>query len=451
MSNQQTSEALLDGLRGLHPNLIDLSLGRIIDLLSKLNDPHKRLPPVIHVAGTNGKGSVTAFLVAILEAAGLRVHAYTSPHLVDFHERISVPEDSGRTMPISEPDLIDVLSRVAAANAEAPMTFFEITTAAAFLAFAERPADVVILEVGLGGRMDATNVIDAPAVTVITQIAMDHADKLGNTLCEIASEKAGILRRDRPAIIGPQATEANNEITVRADDVGARVTRWGVDFDAYLQAGRLVYQQDEALLDLPVPGLRGRHQIINAGIAIAAARAFGDETDRGASIDEVAISRGLQAVRWPARMMPLNDGRLSQRVSPDDEIWLDGGHNPAAGQAIAQTLADLEERSAKPTFLVCGVMAHKEVYGFLEPFEGIVREVVTVPVTGGLGASLDPEELADVCEAVGISARPAVDIEQAIDTIVGLSAGPRRILICGSLYLAGNVLAYERKTKMARN
>ncbi|MEO0730218.1 MAG: folylpolyglutamate synthase/dihydrofolate synthase family protein [Pseudomonadota bacterium] len=444
-------DELLDTLRGLHPNLIDLSLGRIEALLLKLGNPHQSLPPVIHVAGTNGKGSVTAFLVAILEAAGLRVHAYTSPHLVRFNERIAVPDDEGHTAPISDAALIDILTRVRDANADAPMTFFELTTAAAFLAFAEQPADAVVLEVGLGGRLDATNLVADPAVTVITQIAMDHADKLGGTLAEIASEKAGILKRGRPAIVGPQSTDARDEIFVRADDVGAPLSSWGVDFDAYPQGGRLVFQQDEALLDLPLPALRGRHQIINAGIAIAAVRGFARETGRDAKFSDDVIAAGLQKVVWPARMMPLAGGVLSKRVSPDDELWLDGGHNPAAGQAIAQALADLEDRAAKPTYLVCGMMGHKDIAGYLEPFSGLVRELVAVPVTGGMGTPLQPDALVDAAADVGLAATTAPSVRHAIDDITTRHAGPRRILICGSLYLAGNVLALERGQPMTAN
>ncbi|MEM1307657.1 MAG: folylpolyglutamate synthase/dihydrofolate synthase family protein [Pseudomonadota bacterium] len=444
-------DALLDDLRGLHPNLIDLSLGRVQGLLAKLGHPERNLPPVIHVAGTNGKGSVTAFLVAILQAVGLRVHAYTSPHLVAFNERIALSGADGVTAPISDEALRSVLQRVRDANAGAPMTFFELTTAAAFAAFADHPADVVVLEVGLGGRMDATNLIDAPAVTVITPVAMDHADKLGSTLTEIAAEKAGIMKRDCPVIVGPQASEAREEILVRADDVGADVTAWGIDFDAYPQRGRLVFQQDETLIDLPLPNLRGRHQIINAGVAIAAARAFGERTGRSDAIDEAALATGMQRVSWPARMMPLSGGRLAKRVSPDDEIWLDGGHNPAAGQAIAQALADLEERDAKAAYLVCGMMQHKDIAGYLEPFAGLVREVIAVPVRGGMGAALVPDALAAIAGDLGLATHTAHDVPSAIDEITARHAGPRRILIGGSLYLAGNVLAFEQGRSMTAN
>jgi len=265
-----TSDEILAEMKRLHPQLIDLSLGRIERLLEKLGNPHKKLPPVIHIAGTNGKGSTTAFLKAMLEAAGLRVHVYTSPHLVRFHERISLADVDGRSRPISEPNLVDLLTRVQRVNAGESITFFEITTAAAFLAFSEVPADVVLLEVGLGGRLDATNVVSHPALTIITPIALDHSDKLGDTLAEIAREKAGILKRGVPAIISQQEDEALDVIRQRALDVGAPVVAWGYHFDAYEQRGRLVFQQENILLDLPKPSLIGRHQIINAGTTVAA-------------------------------------------------------------------------------------------------------------------------------------------------------------------------------------
>ncbi|MEO1651366.1 MAG: folylpolyglutamate synthase/dihydrofolate synthase family protein [Pseudomonadota bacterium] len=444
MTGPLSSDDLLSELRTLHPMLIDLSLERIKGLLEDLGNPNQKLPPVIHIAGTNGKGSTTAFLQAILEAAGLRVHAYTSPHLVRFHERIRIATGPGQSAPISEDALIETLRRVRDTNGDRPMTFFEITTAAAFLAFAEHPADAVLLEVGLGGRLDATNLIDEPAVTVITPIAMDHADKLGGTLAEIASEKAGILKRDCPAVVAPQEPEARDEVLVRAADICADLITWGVDFDAYPQSGRLVFQQDEELIDLPMPSLRGRHQITNAGTAIAAARVFAERTGDAVRITADAIARGLQTVHWPARMMPLNDGPLSRILSADDELWLDGGHNPAAGRAIAQTLADLEERAPKPTFLVCGMQAQKDIEGFLEPFCGLVRAVVTVPVRGGLGPGLAPDTLADYAEAVGLRTSSAADVETALKAIVQDHGGPRRVLICGSLYLAGNVLAHQQ-------
>ncbi len=322
----RTSDALLAHLKTLHPLLIDLSLDRIIGLLAKLGNPQLKLPPVIHIAGTNGKGSTTAFLQAMLEAAGKRVHTYTSPHLIRFHERIGIAGADGRSGPISEAYLVDLLSRVEAANAGARMTFFEMTTAAAFLGFAETPADAVILEVGLGGRADATNVIAKPRLTIITPVSMDHADKLGDTVAKIAIEKAGILKRGVPCVVSQQSPEGLDAIRAVAGRVGAPLTIWGEDFDAFEQRGRLVFQTGDTLLDLPRPSLLGRHQIVNAGTAIAAALQL-PELD----LDTRAIEHGLTAVVWPARMQRLSGGRLTAGISGDAEVWLDGGHNPAGG------------------------------------------------------------------------------------------------------------------------
>ncbi|MEO0672206.1 MAG: Mur ligase family protein, partial [Pseudomonadota bacterium] len=333
------SDALLDEMKRLHPLLIDLSLDRITDLLAKLGDPHLQLAPVIHIAGTNGKGSTAAFITAMLEGAGLRVHRYTSPHLIRFHERISLAGANGTTAPIDDGTLVDVLSRVRSANGDAPMTFYEITTAAAFLAFAERPADAVVLEVGLGGRLDATNVVPHPAVTVITPVAMDHMDKLGDTLDAIAGEKAGIIKRGSPVVCAPQADDARRVIAARAASAEAPLIEWGVDFDAHIERSRLIYQEGDVLLDLPQPGLRGRYQTVNAGVAISAVRQFASRT-----IGEAAIADGLQNVSWPARMMPVTEGPLRSALGADDELWIDGGHNPSAGQAIAEALCDLQDQ-----------------------------------------------------------------------------------------------------------
>ena len=330
----RTSDDILSDLKRLHPLLIDLSLGRLERLLGQLGHPERKLPPVIHVAGTNGKGSTIAFLKAIFEAADCRVHAYTSPHLVRFNERIAIPDADGRAQPIPEPRLTHLLERVAKVNAGAPITFFEITTAAAFLAFSETPADVVLLEVGLGGRFDATNVIEAPALTVITPISMDHADKLGDTVEKIAFEKAGILKRGVPCIVSRQTPAVSAVLETEAASRGAPLIRWGQDFDAFEQRGRLVFQQQDQLLDLAFPALIGPHQIINAGTAIAAALAFGQ-----IGIDEAEIGRGLTSALWPARMQRLGSGALSSLLREECELWLDGGHNPAGGQAIAQTLS----------------------------------------------------------------------------------------------------------------
>ncbi len=432
------SDKLLADLKLLHPKLIDLSLGRVERLLAKLGSPHERLPPVIHVAGTNGKGSVTAYLKAMLEAAGRRVHVYTSPHLVRFHERIELAGADGKARPIGEDALVDVLSRTQAVNDGDDITQFEITTAAAFLAFAEHPADAVLLEVGLGGRLDATNVIARPALTVITPISMDHAEKLGATLARIASEKAGILKRGTTSIVSEQEDECLEVIRAEADRVGASLKIWGQDFEAFEQRGRLTVQTEDRLLDLPMPALVGRHQVINAGTAVVAALEA-----KKLDIGEKAIEQGLVAARWPARMQRLSSGPLPALLSEGCELWLDGGHNPAAGRFLAQTLADLEDRAPKPLYLVVGMMGLKDAAGFLGHFRGLVKGVVTVPIPGAHEAPFAPEALADVARSLGFTAEPAADIDIALRQVEAASPGAKRILIAGSLYLAGHVLAMQ--------
>jgi dihydrofolate synthase/folylpolyglutamate synthase len=441
----RTSSDLLAELKRLHPSLIDLSLGRIEALLAKLGYPQRRLPPAIHVAGTNGKGSLTAFLRAMLEAAGMRVHAYTSPHLVRFHERIGLGGADGRTRPIGEAELVERLLQVQRVNAGDQITFFEITTAAAFLAFAEHPADALILEVGLGGRLDATNVVARPALSVIMPVSLDHTDKLGGTLAEIAREKAGILKACVAAVIAAQPPEALEVIRGRARALAAPLTVWGEDYEAFEQRGRLVYQSAERLLDLPLPALLGQHQIANAGTAVAAALRLGSMglTDR-------AIERGLQQVQWPARMQRLDNGRLSRLLLPGSELWLDGGHNAAGGQAIAQTLAELEERAPKPVGLVVGMLGQKDVAGFLRHFRGLVRRVVTVPIPDS-EAALPAAALAAIAASTGLDAEPASGVESAIALLQQREERPLRILICGSLYLAGHVLALQEGVQAQAN
>ena len=431
---------ILARLRRLHPLMIDLSLGRLRLLLERLGSPERRLPPVIHVAGTNGKGSTTAYLKAMFEAAGSRVHAYTSPHLVRFNERIAIPADDAISRPIPEALLARYLERVEAANAGAAITFFEITTAAAFLAFSEIPADAVLLEVGLGGEFDATNLIERPALTVITPIAIDHADKLGGDLDGIVRAKAGILKPAVPAVISLQEMPGVvDRLRCRAADIGAGpLAIWGEDFEAFEQRGRLVYQSEAELLDLPLPALIGRHQVINAGTAIASARRLALP-----GLDDRAVERGLLEVRWPARMQRLVNGRLAARLPAEAELWLDGGHNPHCGQAIAQTLADLEERAPKPLVLVVGMMGQKDAAGFLTPFRGLARRVVAVPVPGAHEKPFEPNALAQVALHLGFSVETASGVPAALERIKASQGGPVRVLICGSLYLAGHVLALQ--------
>jgi dihydrofolate synthase/folylpolyglutamate synthase len=437
---------VLGRLKKLHPLLIDLSLGRIERLLAKLGDPQLKLPPVIHIAGTNGKGSVTAMLKAMLEAAGQRVHVYTSPHLVRFNERIVVAGPRGaRAAPIEEARLAALLERVEAVNAGDPMTFFEITTAAAFLAFAETPADAVLLEVGLGGRLDATNVIARPRLTVITPVSMDHADKLGDTVAKIAAEKAGILKRGITCIVSRQSEEGLASIQTAADRVRAPLKLWGQDFEAFEQSGRMVFQAEERLLDLPLPALIGTHQITNAGTAVAAALELGD-----LGLDEHAIEHGLKTVDWPARMQRLNAGPLAALLRPGSELWLDGGHNPAGAEALAETLAALEERAPKPLVLVLGLMGQKDAPGYLTPFRGLARSITAVPIPGAHETPHTPEALAARAAGLGFVVTTATDVGAALRTIEAAD-GAKRIVICGSLYLAGHVLAAQAGTKVQSN
>lgn len=427
--------AILERLLTLHPKRIDLVLDRIERLLTALGSPEKKLPPVIHVAGTNGKGSTCAFSRAILEAQGLKVHVYTSPHLVHFHERIRLA-----TGIISEEELAATLDDCERANAGAPITFFEITTAAAFLAFSRHPADALVLEVGLGGKYDATNVIAKPAVSVITPVDFDHQEFLGDKLAGIAAEKAGIIKKGCPVAVGPQQDEAREIIVRRAAALGAPAWFFGENFFAHAEHGRMVYQDDDGLLDLPLPKLQGPHQIENAATAIAALR----HANRGWG-KERAIEQGLRSVEWPARLQRLTKGPLVALAPPGAEVWLDGGHNPHGALAVARAMADLEERAPKPLYLICGMLKTKDSKGFLAPFQGLARHVTTVTIPGE-DVSRGAGELYDIARASGFDASPAEDLDDAMMQVDAWARGrtadgPPRILICGSLYLAGKVLA----------
>ncbi len=432
------SDAILTRLLQLHPKIIDLSLGRMHDILAKLGNPERRLPPVIHVAGTNGKGSTVAYLRHIMQAAGLKVHAYTSPHLVKFHERIRVAGEL-----ISEADLTALLEECEQANGGEPITFFEITTAAAFLAFSRTPADYLILEVGLGGRLDATNVIDAPALSVITTIDYDHQQYLGDTLSLIAHEKAGILKRGRPAVIGAQPDEARAEIERVGERARAELHIAGQDWQAYEQHGRLVFQDENGLLDLPLPQLRGRHQIDNAGNAIAAVRLLNDPR-----ISDAAIAEGLRNTTWPARMQRLGQGALSTLVPAESELWLDGGHNPSAGRVLAQAFSELNERHSRPLVLVWGMLNTKDVGSFIGCFAGIASRVVTITIPDEENA-VPAEVLADSARAHGLAAETAAGLDAALRQASSTVPAPR-ILICGSLYLAGRVLSAHGNEEMTK-
>jgi dihydrofolate synthase / folylpolyglutamate synthase len=431
----ERSSAILERFKTLYPREIDLSLDRMRVLLGKLGHPEQRMPPVIHVAGTNGKGSTTAFLRAMIEAAGKTAHVYTSPHLVRFHERIRLGRKGGGRF-VDEDALVDALLEVERVNGGAPIPQFEITTAAAVLLFADHPADFALLEVGLGGRYDATNIIDDPLVAAITSISMDHEKFFGNTLAEIAREKAGIIKRRRPVVVAPQPAEVMDVIEANGSRLAAPVFAGNRDWVAYPERGRLVFQDEDGLLDLPSPRLPGRHQFGNAGVAIAAIRRG------GLAVPTAAIEAGLTSVDWPARLQRLTSGALVKRARPDAELWLDGAHNPAAGLVIAEAMADLEERAPRPLYLVSGMLTTKDPLGFFRPFAGLVRKVFTVPVPSS-NAGRDPRELAELARTAGLLADPVADVAAALDQIAAdrQVLGAPRILIVGSLYLAGTVLA----------
>lgn len=432
----ETVEQALATLKALHPKKIDLGLERIESVLKKLGNPQDSLPPTIHIAGTNGKGSTVAYLRAFAEAAGLKAHVYTSPHLVHFRERIVVGSEE-----ISDENLVDVLRRVRDANAGDPLSFFEATTAAAFLAFSENPADICIIEVGLGGRYDATNIV-TPACCGITPIDLDHAEFLGRDLAGVAREKAGIMTAHTPVIIGPQSDLVRAVLDAEANKTRADVKFWGADFRAYEQHGRLVFEDDGQLLDLPLPALIGDHQVMNAGTAIAIARKM--------QLPEKAIEKGLQRVSWPARMQSLTTGALADMVAESGgELWLDGGHNPHAARAVASAVASLEAKTPRPLILVTGILANKDIGGFLDAFEGLASAVIGVEIPDH--ASLAPETLIEIAQARGMNGQVANNIIDAVQRAIntgealsrqteGAPTTPPRILICGSLYLAGEVL-----------
>ncbi|WP_373050084.1 bifunctional folylpolyglutamate synthase/dihydrofolate synthase [Thalassovita aquimarina] len=415
------SDAILDRMMALHPKIIDLTLDRMWRLLDALGNPQDRLPPVIHIAGTNGKGSTQAMIRAGLEAAGKRAHAYTSPHLARFHERIRLAGEL-----ISESDLMAVLDECYAANDGADITYFEITTCAALLAMSRVEADYTLLEVGLGGRLDATNVIENPALTIITPVSIDHEQFLGDTLGKIAGEKAGIIKRGVPCVVGPQPDEAMDVIEAQANRLGAPLIAHGQHWHAYEERGRLVFQDETGLVDLPLPNLPGAHQIQNAGAALAALR----HLQMGEAACEAAVSNAF----WPARMQRLKEGPLIE-AAPEAELWLEGGHNAAAGQALAAHLATLPER---PTHLVCGMLNTKDISGYLTPMAPHVKSLTAVSIPGEAN-TLPAEETAGHATRAGIQAGTAGSVAEAVATIAA-TAPHARILICGSLYLAGAVL-----------
>ncbi|MFT6074142.1 MAG: dihydrofolate synthase/folylpolyglutamate synthase [Yoonia sp.] len=417
----KSSDVILDRMMALHPKVIDLTLDRVWRLLDAVGNPQDRLPPVIHIAGTNGKGSTQAMIRAGLEADGAAVHAYTSPHLARFHERIRL----AGTL-ITEAALTDVLDRCYVANGADAITYFEITTVAGLVAFAETPADYTLLEVGLGGRLDSTNVVADPAVTIITPVDLDHQQYLGDTLGAIAGEKAGIMKRGVTCVVGPQHDESLEVIERHALRVGAPLLVYGQHWHVSIERGRLVYHDERGLLDLPLPNLRGPHQVMNAGAAIAALRYLGK--------DDAACEAAVTQAYWPARMEKLTAGPLVD-LAASAELWLDGGHNPAAGRVLADTLLGLPKR---PTHLICGMLNTKDISGYLTPLAALSATLTAVSIPGEAN-TIPAKKTAQYATDVGMTADIASSVEEAIKAITAKDPHAR-ILICGSLYLAGHVL-----------
>jgi len=426
----------IERLMALHPKGFDLSLDRISRLLERLGNPQDRLPPVVHIAGTNGKGSTAAFSRALLEAAGYRTHVHTSPHLVNWHERYRLGAEGGGKF-VADAVLADAIERAAEANRGETITVFEILTAVTFLLFSEHPADAAVIEVGLGGRFDATNVIKKPAVSVIMPVSLDHEAYLGDRVELIAAEKAGIIKRGCPVIVGAQESETAREVLVStAERLDCPLAVYGQDFLATQEHGRMIYQDQSGLMDLSPPRLPGRHQYANAAAAIAAVKAAGFR------LDESAADRAMTTLSWPGRMQRLPQGKLVDMAPAGAEIWLDGGHNPGAGMVVAEALTEQEEKFPRPLFLICGMINTKDQTGYFRAFKGIARHVYTVPVAFS-DASVPNSELAIRAAEAGLSAEPVSSVANALmlmrDTWDASEPAPR-ILISGSLYLAGAVL-----------
>lgn len=426
------ADPVLDRLKHLHPKVIDLSLGRTFRMLEAVGSPHMKLPPVVHVAGTNGKGSTIAFLRAFLEAARKRVHVYTSPHLVRFHERIRLAGEL-----IDDDYLAEILEECEQANRGQPITYFEITTAAALLAFSRTPADVVLLETGLGGRLDSTNVIERPAVTALTRISYDHMQFLGETLTAIAGEKAGIMRPGVPSVVAPQSSaEVTAAFRERAAAIGAPLFEAGDTWRSFAKGEGFRFESPSRTADLPLPALPGAHQIVNAGVALACLDHL-----PGIVVSDEAVRRGLAEVSWPGRLQRLTRGPLVDRLPPGWDLWLDGGHNDSAGEVLGAQAARWRETDGLPLKLIFGMLATKEPKDFLRPLSGFASTLRAVSIPGE-EASLSPDDAASAARLVGIEDSEAVEsVDAALDALIRHDPSPTRVMICGSLYLAGAVLA----------
>lgn len=438
MTQNITAAHRIERLLEKHPKGFDLSLERISRLLAALGNPQDRLPPIIHIAGTNGKGSATAFARALLEAEGLAVHVHTSPHLVNWHERYRLGRKGEAGQLVDDATLSEAVARVTEANGEHMITVFELLTAVTFVLFAEHPADAVILEVGLGGRFDATNVITNPAVSLIMPVSLDHQSYLGDKVEIIAAEKAGIIKRGCPVVIGFQSSDDARQVMIDiADRLHCPLSVFGQDYLAYQEHGRMVYQDESGLMDLALPRLPGRHQIANAAAAIKAVR------EAGFALSDQAVEKAMTSVTWPARMQRLTEGALLRFAPEKAEIWLDGGHNPGAGLVIAEALAELEDRDPRPLYLITGMINTKDPVGYFEAFTGMARQVYTVAISSS-DAGIDHETLADAARRAGLKALPVASVAEGLKAIkeqVKDDVIAPRILIGGSLYLAGDVLA----------
>jgi dihydrofolate synthase/folylpolyglutamate synthase len=431
----RASDAVIQRLRANHPSLIDLTTGRVERLLATLGHPERRLPPVIHVAGTNGKGSTVAYLRAIAEAAGLKVHAITSPHLVRFAERIRV----AGTL-ITDQRLTELTDQLETANAGEPISFFEITTVLALQAFADMPADLCIVEVGLGGRFDATNIFNAPAVSVITPVDYDHLEMLGPELSKIAWEKAGVIKQGRPVVSARQPEEAFEVIEREAESLSAPLLAMGRDMDAWEERGRLIIQLPDRLLDLPAPSLFGAHQFDNAALAVAALLSWGDPR-----IDDAAIARGVASAVWPARFQRLTTGPMGELAEArGSDLWLDGAHNPHGGRALAVACEQMVARDPRPLTLIVAQFARKDSAGFFAPLQRLGARVIAT--TFDSLTALSAQDLAATAASVGIQAETAVDVTAALKSALEAPGPAPHVIICGGLHFAGEVLAMSPDT-----